>query len=121
MPSSARSYARFFGVVYLLVALLELIFKNVGNLIVYSQMHNIIHWGTGIIGLICGYGAGGKWARTYAQVFGTVFAIVTILGLFAPEFLATIMGGYRVNWLYNVIHAITAIGGLWTGFSKKKS
>jgi hypothetical protein len=118
MPSLARSYARFFGVVYVLVALIELFAKNVGNTLVFTPVHNVVHWATGVIGLIVGYAAGGKNSRTYAQVFGIVFAIVTVLGLFAPDFLATIIG-YRVNWLYHLVHAATAIGGLWAGFSKK--
>jgi hypothetical protein len=117
MPSIVRSYARFFGVVFTLVALVELLNKSVGDLIVFTPVHNIIHWVVGLLGLIVGFGSG-RGAKSYAQVFGIVFAIITILGLFAPDFLATIIGS-RVNWFYNALDAVVAIGGLWTGFARK--
>lgn len=115
--SMAKTYALVFGIVYVAVALLELLFKNVAGTLFFTPVHNAIHWLTGVLGLVA-YGMGDKAAKTYAQVFGVVFTLVAVLGWFAPDMLATIIG-YRVNLVYNLVHTATGLLGLYVGFGGK--
>lgn len=114
----AKTYAVVFGIAYVLVALLEFLFKQVGGLLWFTPVHNGIHWLTGVLGLVA-YGMGDKAAKTYAQVFGVVFTLVAILGFLAPGFLAQVLG-YPVNLFYNLVHTATGLLGLYVGFMGMK-
>lgn len=118
----AKSFALYFGVIYVVVALLELLFKQfmLGNFHVlhYTPLHNVIHWATGLLGLGAAMYLNGKYAKLYAQVFGVVFSLVAVMGLLAPAVLASLLA-YPVNVVYNLVHIATGVGGLYTGFGKK--
>lgn len=114
-----KTYALVFGIAYVLVALIELIFRSVaGGLLFFTPVHNAIHWLTGVLGLLA-YWSGMAMSKLYAQVFGVVFIIVTILGFAAPDFLATVLG-YPVNLFYNIVHLITGLAGIYAGFIWKE-
>lgn len=114
----AKTYALVFGVAYVLVALIEVVFRQVGGLLWFTPVHNVIHWLTGLLGLAA-YGMGDKAAKTYAQVFGVVFTLVALLGWFAPGILSDLLG-YPVSLTYNLIHTATGLLGLYVGFMGKK-
>ena len=116
--SMAKTYALVFGIAYVAVALLEILFKQVGGLLWFTPVHNGIHWLTGVLGLVA-YGMGDKSSKMYAQVFGVVFSIVALLGFFAPSFLAQVLG-YPVNLFYNLVHTATGALGLYIGFAGMK-
>lgn len=77
-----------------------------------SPIHNIIHILSGVAAL--GLGASGeKGARTYFQVFGVVYGLVTVLGFIQGT---TVLGLIGVNIADNLLHlAITAVA-LYAGF-----
>ena len=116
--SMAKTYALVFGIAYVAVAILELLFKNVGGLLFFTPVHNAVHWLTGVLGLAA-YGMGDKSAMMYAKIFGVVFTLVAILGFVAPDFLGSILG-YRVNMFYNLVHTVTGLAGLYVGFMGMK-
>ena len=114
----AKTYALVFGIAYVLVALLELLFRTpFGGLLFFTPVHNGIHWVTGILGLVA-YAKGGSTATMYAKLFGIVFLLVFVLGIAAPAFLSSVLG-YPVNWFYNVVHLVTGLLGLYAGFAGK--
>lgn len=114
-----KTYALVFGIAYVVVALVELLFRNVaGGLLFFTPVHNAIHWLTGVLGLLA-YWSGMAMAKLYAQVFGVVFLLVFVLGVAAPDFLSTVLG-YPVNWLYNVVHLVTGLAGVYAGFVYKE-
>lgn len=114
-----RMFALVFGVVYVLVALLELLFFQDADpatqFLFYNQVHNLVHWAAGILGLLAYFG-GNAVSRLYAQVFGVVFFLVAILGFIPGQPILADVLGYPVNLLYNFIHLLTGVLGIWAGF-----
>lgn len=53
-----------------------------GELLVFGRnyLHDAVHLGSGVLGLIAGYAAGGTHARTYNRTLGAVYLLVAALG-----------------------------------------
>ncbi len=116
----AKTYALVFGIAYVVVALVEVIFRNVmGGLLFFTPIHNGVHWATGVLGLVA-FWMGMSASKLYAKVFGVVFLLVAILGFVAPDFLGSVLQ-YPVSWLYNVVHLVTGLAGIYAGFMVKES
>lgn len=115
-----KTFALVFGIAYVVVALAEVLFSRgvSGGLLFFTPVHNAVHWLTGVLGLIA-YKSGMAMAKLYAQVFGVVFLLVFILGVATPDFLATVLG-YPVNLVYNVVHLVTGLAGIYAGFIYKE-
>ncbi|MDR5683702.1 MAG: DUF4383 domain-containing protein [Armatimonadota bacterium] len=115
----AKTYAQVVGVVLIVVGLLGFIASDLlASLLgaAPSLVHNVIHLATGLIGAYIGFSAVSA-ARSFAQVFGVIYALVALLGFVAP---ATLVGiGIEVTAMYNVIHLVIALWGLWAGFSRQ--
>lgn len=113
-----RKAALIFGVVLLAVGLLGFIPALVpdGKLLgifAVDSLHNLIHIATGLAG-IGAYVAGGRAPKVYFQVFGVVYAIVTLVGLLQGD---TVLGLIPINLADNLLHiAITALA-LYLGFA----
>jgi hypothetical protein len=125
---TAGLFALVFGVAYVSVALLEVILgddglhvgdgSNINEIILLrSTPHNLIHWVVGIA-LLAAFFLG--FAKIAARVVGSVFALVTALGLLAPSFtMDTLLDygpGLSVPIAYTLVHATTAAAGLSAGF-----
>ena len=125
---TAAMFALVFGVAYVATALLEVILgddgwtigdaSNINEIILLrSTPHNLIHWAVGI-GLLAALFLG--MAKLAARVVGSVFALVTVLGLIAPSFTMDTLFDYgpdlSVPIAYTLIHALTAAAGLYAGF-----
>lgn len=122
---SAKNFALWFGIIYVLVALVEVLFYRGAacstTFLCFSGVHNTIHWVAGILGLVS-YSSGEAMAKLYAQVFGIVFLLVAILGFIpatAEGFLNDLLG-YPVNMFYNIVHLVTGVLGIWAGFGQSK-
>jgi hypothetical protein len=126
--TTAGMFALVFGVAYVATALLEVILGDdgwtVGDvssvneiILLKSTPHNLIHWVVGI-GLLGALFLG--MAKVAARAVGAVFALVTVLGLIAPSFtmddLLDYGPGLSVPISYTLIHAVTAVAGLYAGF-----
>lgn len=80
-------------------------------------LHNIIHLLSGLLALGAARGMGLS-PRRYFQVFGVVYAVVTIAGFLQGE---TVLGLIGVNMADNVLHLAIAAVALYAGFGMKDS
>ncbi len=85
------------------------------GLFMVDSVHNIVHLLSGIIAALTA-GASAKAARSYFQVFGIVYGLVTIWGFFATP----VLGFINVNGADNVLHLVIAVVALWAGFGMKE-
>lgn len=115
-----KTLANVFGVVFVLIGVLGFVpgITTDGHLLGIfdvSTLHNIIHLLSGIAAFALA-SSGEKGARTYFQVFGVVYGIVTVLGFIQGN---TVLGLIGVNMADNLLHlAITAVA-LYAGFGMK--
>jgi len=111
-----------FGVVMLVVGVLGYVSAATPGglllgLFMVDGVHNIIHLLTGILAILAVWGSG-SYARLYFQVFGVVYALVTVIGFVQGD---TVLGIIMVNMADNVLHLIIAVVALWAGFGMKDS
>ncbi|MDO8561444.1 MAG: DUF4383 domain-containing protein [bacterium] len=117
-----QKLARIFGVVFVAIGVLGFVpgITSDGSLLGIFQvdtMHNIIHLITGVLAFWAASGAG-KNARLFFQVFGVVYAIVTVVGFMQGD---TVLGIIAVNMADNVLHLVIAVGALYVGFGMKEA
>ena len=79
-----------------------------------GALHNVIHLASGVAALAGS--ASAKYARLYFQVFGAVYALVTILGFIQGD---TVLGILPVNLADNFLHLAIAASALYLGFATK--
>jgi hypothetical protein len=82
------------------------------GLFMVGGIHNAIHLLSGIaaFGLA---GMGEKYAKLYFQVFGSVYALVTLIGFIQKT---TVLGIFDVNTADNFLHLVLAVAILGIGF-----
>ena len=122
----ARMYALIFGIAYLAVGLLELFYGTddplaLGDTVVIAgaTLHIVIHLAVGVL-VLGSFFAGDSAAKSVARVVGVVFLIVFALNVFASNFYAELVGfpeGSDTPIVYTIVHAVTAAGALFAGFS----
>ena len=115
-----QKLARVFGYVFVAVGVLGFVpgvTTASGQLLGIFQvdgLHNIVHLLTGALALVAASGAGTN-ARLYFQVFGVVYALVTVLGFLSGSVL-----GMMTNGADNVLHLVIAADALYIGFGMKE-
>lgn len=119
----AKKYVLVLGVVLVLIGILGFFnaFTTDGQLLgifAVDTPHNIIHLASGLVALAA-VGVGETYARIYAQVFGIIYALVTILGFMVGT--GELLGLVHVNQADNVLHLLIAASALYVGFSNGKS
>jgi hypothetical protein len=124
----ARMYALIFGIAYLAVGLLELVYGfedplALGDTVVIAgaTLHIVIHLAVGIL-VLGSFFAGESAAKSVARVVGVVFLVVFLLNVFASNFYAELVGfpeGSDTPIVYTIVHALTAAGALFAGFSNR--
>jgi hypothetical protein len=77
-------------------------------------VHNVIHLASGLLGLASSTNS--KWARLYFQIFGLVYALVTVVGFIQGD---TVLGLIHVNLADNLLHLALAVTMLGIGFGLK--
>lgn len=87
-----------------------------GELLVFGRnyLHDAVHLGSGVLGLIAGYAAGGTHARTYNRTLGAVYLLVAALGFVVGDLLAQLLA---VNMADNLLHLGLAVAFLGVGFA----
>ncbi|HWO07687.1 MAG TPA: DUF4383 domain-containing protein [Candidatus Paceibacterota bacterium] len=81
-----------------------------------DALHNIIHIVTGLAALAAAWGMYSS--RLYFQVFGVVYAVVTVVGFVQGD---TVLGLFGVNMADNLLHLAIAAVALYAGFMMKDS
>lgn len=115
-----KTLANVFGAVFLLIGVLGFVpgVTTDGHLLGIfdvSTLHNIIHILSGVAAFALA-SSGEKGARTYFQVFGVIYGVVTVVGFVQGN---TVLGLIGVNMADNLLHlAITAVA-LYAGFGMK--
>lgn len=115
--------ATIFGVVFVLIGILGFIdaFTSPSadgnrlllNIFEVNAIHNLVHLLSGIVALIAA--ARADWSRLYFQVFGVVYALVTVLGFIMDP----VLGLIPVNTADNLLHIVIAAAALYLGFGYK--
>ena len=122
----AQVYALLFGAVLVVVGLLGFFIEPsfaVGDDVKRDELilfdvngwHNVVHLATGLIGLAV---AGSALAsRTYCLAYGTVYVLVTLLGLVALDGTDVLLEIIPINGADNVLHALLAITAIGAGLA----
>ena len=110
----AKVFAQVVGIVLLLIGIIGLF---TGTLLGArtTVVHNLIHLVSGAIGAYTGFTGSGY--RSFAQIFGVVYTLVAVVGFITPGTLGSL--GVPVNTLYNFVHLVIGVWGIWAGFSKE--
>ena len=116
----ARTYALIFGIVYVAIALTEVITKDALELVLeFTGIQNAVHWAVGVVGLLSFFGSEGT-AKLIARIVGVVFVALTLYGFVAPDSLGELLGFEGdIPVSYNVVHAVTAVVALYAGFATR--
>ena len=114
-----KKTAQILGWVLVLVGILGFIpgITNDGLLLGIFQVdavHNIIHLITGAAGVYAAM-SGGRASKMYFQIFGVIYALVTILGFMAGDG-GSVIGLFMVNTADNWLHVVIAVVALYLGF-----
>lgn len=80
-------------------------------------LHNVIHLASGAAALAAGF-TSEAYARLYFQIFGAVYAVVTIAGFIGGD---NVLGILPVNLADNLLHLAIAAVALTLGFAVKPS
>lgn len=117
----AQKLAWVFGIVTLVVGILGFVPGITSNgmllgIFEVDTLHNVIHLLTGVLAIVAAMGAG-TYVRLYFQVFGVVYALVTIVGFVQGT---TVLGLIGVNMADNVLHLVLAAILLYAGFVMKQ-
>lgn len=109
-----------FGVVLTLIGILGFVPGVTSNdmllgLFMVGGLHNLIHLVTGLAALAAAWGMYSS--RMYFQVFGVIYAVVTVVGFVQGS---TVLGVISVNMMDNLLHLVIAAVALYAGFMMKE-
>jgi len=113
--------SKVFGVVLLAVGVLGFVpgvttDNQLLGIFQVNLLHNLIHVASGAVALWAGF-TGAKASRMYFQVFGSVYALVTVLGFLTGD--GNILGLVANNMADNLLHLLIAGSALYLGFGTK--
>jgi hypothetical protein len=113
--------AQVFGVVFLLIGLVGLFYSRTMEMYMLFGMfpvnvlHNIVHLLFGIWGIMAAKSFAG--AKSYAQITGVLYLVLTLLGFVTPDGFGLIpMGGADIG-----LHAVIGIVLSYFGFTAREA
>ena len=80
-----------------------------------GTVHNVVHLLSGVLALAAASRI--DYARLYGQVFGVVYALVTVLGFFT-ESGEEVLGILPINGWDNLLHLVITLLLLYVGFGR---
>jgi len=107
------------GVLLLLAGVLGFFGSPVLGMFEVDMLHNIVHIATGALALVFAL-KGEQTAKTFAKVFGVIYAVVAIAGLTLSAD-GKILGILTANMNDHVLHILLALVLLAIGFMKGSS
>lgn len=87
--------------------------KKLLGLFQVDGTHNVVHILSGLVFLAASQK--GRWSRLAFQVFGVVYALVTVIGFISGDG-GTVLGLFHVNTADNFLHLVLALTFLYFGF-----
>ncbi len=113
-----KTLAMVFGAVFLLVGILGFIpaatpDDKLLGLFMVGGIHNVIHVLSGALA-IAGAMTSEKYAQLYFRVFGSVYALVTVVGFIQKD---SVLGIFPINTADNFLHLVLAVAILAVGFA----
>jgi len=110
----AKMYCQWVGIILIVLGVIGFFTGSLLGVDVRG-LHSWIHL---ISGAILAYlGFTGTAVKSGAQVFGIVYTLVALVGFFGQ---GSVLGLFPVNALYNLIHLVIGVLGLWVGFGKSE-
>jgi len=114
-----RKIAIGFGAILLIVGILGFVPGVTDNglllgIFEVNMVHNLIHIVSGAAALLAGM-ATERAARIFFQVFGVLYGLVAVMGLFTGE--EPLLGIVAVNHADHILHAAIALFSLIVGFA----
>lgn len=106
------------GIVFLVIGIGGFLPFLVSNdkllgLFMVNGTHNLVHILSGLVFLAASQKE--RWSRVAFQVFGVVYALVTVLGFIAGDG-GSVLGLIPVNTADNFLHLLLAVAFLYLGF-----
>lgn len=114
----AKKVVKIFGWVLLLVGILGFFNNPILGIFAVDTIHNIIHVVSGLVAIMMA-GKGESSAKTFAKVFGAVYALVAILGFLSSDDM--ILGLISANSADHWLHVALAVVFLAVGFGGSRS
>jgi hypothetical protein len=116
-----RTFAKVFGAAFLAIGVFGFIPPLTPDgyllgLFEVNAVHNVIHLASGAVALAAGFSSE-RASRTYFQVFGIVYALVTVLGLVYGE--EELLGLVAHNPTDVALHFVISATSLFLGFGYK--
>lgn len=108
----AQKFVRVLGIIFIILGVVGFIMP-MENIFHLTPVHNIVHLASGAVALVMSRTESGS--ILFAKVFGFVYLLVGILGLFVDEFL-----GMHFLPADNILHFAIALSSLYVGFAKPK-
>ncbi len=108
----AKMYCQWVGIILIVLGILGFITGTLLNVDV-KGLHSIIHLVSGLILVYLGFT--GTSVKTGAQVFGIVYMLVAVLGFVGQGTVPVL--GINTNGLYNIVHFVIGVLGLYVGFA----
>ncbi|MDR7555412.1 MAG: hypothetical protein QN157_07375 [Armatimonadota bacterium] len=112
----AKTYCQWVGVILIVLGILGFLIPGGFLTLTFTTTHNLVHLVSGVILAYLGFTD--KSVKTGAQVFGVIYTLVGLLGFVSAGTLAAL--GITTGTLYNLIHLVLGVVGLWAGFGQKE-
>jgi hypothetical protein len=113
-----KTVALLFGVVFLVVGILGFVPAVTPNQMLLgifhvNTAHNVVHLLSGVVALWAGLSST-EYARLYFRIFGVVYVLVAVLGLFAGN--GMVLGVISNNMADTALHVVIGLVALVLGF-----
>ena len=110
----AKMYCQWVGIILIVLGVVGLITKTVLGVDV-SGLHTWIHLISGVV--LAYFGFTGTSTKVGAQAFGVIYTLVAVLGFIGGA--TVLILGINTSMLYNLIHLVAGVAGLYAGFGKE--
>jgi len=78
-----------------------------------NPLHNVVHLASGVLGLVAGFYAAGKFSVDFNKWFGVVYLLVALLGFVGVGFVVNLL---NINMADNWLHLALGLGLAGVGF-----
>lgn len=105
-----QRFAKVVGIIFLLLGIIGFFIHDLFGLMHFDLVHNIFHLAVGILGIMASRSTSAS--HLFAKVFGIVFLILGLIGVFVPEW----FGHMMLETTENIMHLIVGAIASYLGF-----